>query len=142
MSFGSTLRRARRNTRAAVTAPLPRRASGFERLEDRRLFAVIVWSETFDGLPLGPSVEETNAGENVWTKVPPAGWVKDDTGVPGYNNPDLPAPEPDNNGKTEWIGWTFTDKEWWSTQVDTQNRGEFTKARGAVMVADPDEWDD
>ena len=117
-----------------------------ERLEERALFAAILWSENFDGLNYGPSVEETNRAEDVWTKVPPTGWVKEDTAVPGYNNPDLPNdvdPRPaDNNGKTEWIGWTFTKKDWWSTQVDTQTRANFTRASGGIMVADPDEWDD
>ena len=98
MSFVSSVGRTRRNNRARngrgqshVDAA---QASGVlpEVMESRRLFAAILWSETFDRLPLGPSVEETNAGENVWTKVPPTGWVKDDTGVPGYNKPDLPTP--------------------------------------------------
>jgi len=137
-SFHPSVRRARRNARGSrdVFGGVP------ELLENRLLFAVMLWSENFEELPLGPSVEEPNAAENVWTKTPPAGWFKDDTGVPGYNNPDLPTPQPDNNGRTEWIGWTFTDKEWWSTQVDTQRRAEFTRGKGTVMVADPDEWDD
>jgi hypothetical protein len=126
----------------------------YETLENRQLFAAILWLETFDGLPLLPRVEEEDDATvhyeldaPVWTKAPPTGWIKDDTGVPGYNNPDLPnhgtePNEPDMNGKTEWIGWTFADKTWWSTAVDTQRREEFSRGSGAVMVADPDEWDD
>lgn len=95
-------------------------------------------NENFNSLPLGPSIEEPNAAPNVWTDTPPAGWVVDDSGVPG-NGPDVPDP---NNGRIEWSGWAFTDKVWWSTQVDDQLRSTFTLASGAVMVADPDEWDD
>jgi hypothetical protein len=96
---------------------------------------VFLW-EDFEGLPLGPNVEEGVVGDEVWTNVPPDGWVKDDTGVPGFDNP------PDNNGVTEWIGWTFPDKDWWIAAAGNQNRVEFTKGFGTVMVADPDEWDD
>ena len=137
-SFIPPVRRARRKVRDIRDAA----GTVHEPLENRLLFAVILWSENFEGLPLGPSVEEPNAGEEVWTKTPPTGWFKEDSGVPGYNNPDLPTPEPDNNGRTEWIGWTFADKDWWSTAVDTQRRAEVTKGTGTVMIADPDEWDD
>jgi len=47
-----------------------------------------------------------------------------------------------NCGRTEWRGWSFANREWWSTNVDDQARSEFTRARGFVAVADPDEWDD
>lgn len=92
--------------------------------------------ENFESLPLGPSVEEQNADDNVWTDTPPAGWVIDDSGIPGVNEP------PENNGMYEWAGWAFTDKVWWSTEVDGQLRETFDRANGTVMVADPDEWDD
>lgn len=99
-------------------------------------------NENFNSLPLGPSIEEPNAGTNVWTDTPPAGWVVDDSGVPG-NGPNVNDNNAVNgNGRIEWSGWAFTDKVWWSTQVDDQLRSTFTLASGAVMVADPDEWDD
>jgi hypothetical protein len=107
--------------------------------------------ENFDGLAYGPNREETVFPRtDVWTNVPPAGWVKDDTQVPGYNNPDLPPPagapagpgNEDNNGVTEWIGWTFANRDWWVQAAGDQRRVEFTKAHGGVMVADNDEWDD
>jgi len=45
-------------------------------------------------------------------------------------------------GVTEWEGWAFTDRDWWVGIAADQRRSEFTSARGAVAVADPDEWDD
>src|SRR2546428_13058735 len=98
MSYSQSTRRTRGKRRAAG------RPSGVvhEPLEPRRLMAVsTIFSENFDGLNYGPNQEETTPGDQVWTNVPPAGWTKDDTGVPGYNN------GPENNGKKEWIGWTF-----------------------------------
>jgi hypothetical protein len=100
-----------------------------------------LFSENFEGIPLGPSIEEA-AANDVWSDTPPAGWTKDDSGVPGVNNEDLPAPQLDNNGKIEWAGWAFTNKTWWSTAVDGQGREQFARGSGTVMVADPDEWDD
>ena len=119
----------------AKRAVRPYLTLSFENLENRQLLAATIWYEGFDGLNFGPPVEETAPGENVWTNVPPAGWNKDDTGVPGYNNPN------DNNGVKEWIGWTFPKFDWWPT-VDNQTRSQFTRASGGIMVADPDEWDD
>ena len=90
--------------------------------------------ESFEGLPLGPNVNENSAGEKVWTKTPPPGWVQDDSGVPGVG-------DDATDGTTEWAGWSFADSKWWPT-VDNQRRSEFTRASGTVMIADPDEWDD
>src|SRR5689334_11838118 len=112
----------RRASRAVGSRP--------ETLEPRWLMAAVIWMENFDELNYGKWQEEGEQqyrADHVWTKVPPTGWVKDDTHVPGYNNPDLPAPEPDpndptaggptnedDNGVTEWIGWTFADHNWWA----------------------------
>jgi hypothetical protein len=95
-----------------------------------------LFTEDFEDIVLGPSIEEAVADDNVWTDTPPAGWVLNDSGVPGLTNP------PENNGKIEWAGWAFTDKVWWSTNVDGQLRETFSRGSGTVMVADPDEWDD
>lgn len=92
--------------------------------------------ENFDGLTLGPNVEETLSGTAVWTKTAPAGWTHNDAGVPGVNNP------PNNNGVTEWAGWSFANKDWWAAAAGDQGRAQFTRASGTVMIADPDEWDD
>ena len=109
-----------------------------------------VWSENFDAVPLGPSVNEraqaggkvtavetapnTNAVPNAFTHTPPTGWNVDNSGgVPGVGNA--------NEGVQEWEGWSFTTPAFW-TFADTQDRQNFTKGTGVVAVADPDEWDD
>ena len=95
------------------------------------------YEEDFEGVALGPNVQEGRAVpvDDVWTKTPPAGWSIEDM-VPGQDE------ENDNNGVTEWIGWSFTDKDWWVGVAGDQNRSEFTNGEGTVAVADPDEWDD
>jgi hypothetical protein len=93
----------------------------------------VVFTEDFEGLPLGPNVDEAMAGDEVWTKTTPEGWVIDDSGVPNLGDPD--------NGVTEWAGWSFADNDWWAS-VDDQRRSEFELAVGTVAVADSDEFDD
>ncbi len=100
-------------------------------------FGQKLFYENFDSLPLGPNVEEASAGAHVWTKTPPTGWSIDDTGMPGYDQPDYA----DKDGRKEWAGWSFADAKWWPT-VDDQRRSEFVAASGTVAVADDDEWDD
>ncbi len=94
-----------------------------------------IFSENFDSLALGPNVDEALAGDAVWTKTAPAGWVIDDSLVPG-------AGDPENDGVTEWAGWSFADRAWWSETAGDQRRTEFTRGTGVVAVADGDEWDD
>ncbi len=93
--------------------------------------------EDFEGVELGPNVEigRAIAVDNVWTKTPPDGWSIEDM-VPGQDE------ENDFNGVTEWIGWSFTNKDWWVGVAGDQDRSQFSKGQGTVMVADPDEWDD
>ena len=93
-----------------------------------------LWAEDFEGLTLGSSVDEEVAADNVWTKMPPAGWSIDDSGVPGVGT--------DNDGVTEWAGWSFADKDWYAQTAGDQGRAEFTKGIGTVAIADGDEWDD
>ncbi len=100
-------------------------------------FGQKLFFENFDAVPLGPNVEEASVGAKVWTRTPPTGWVIDDTGMPGYGQPDYA----DRDGRTEWAGWSFADVKWWPT-VDNQRRSEFTLASGAAAIADNDEWDD
>jgi hypothetical protein len=90
--------------------------------------------ETFEEVPLGPNVDETVAGDRVWSGSPPAGWLFDDAGVPGLNDP--------AKGITEWKGWAITNRPWWVNIAADQGRSGFTKGIGAIAVADPDEWDD
>ena len=91
--------------------------------------AAVVWSENFDGLALGPNVDEGLPGSNVWTNTPPTNWTIDNGSMPG-------------GGVTEWRGWSFADPAWWSATAGDQGRSQFTKGSGAVAVADPDEWFD
>ncbi|MBL8757979.1 MAG: hypothetical protein JNK35_06070 [Phycisphaerae bacterium] len=68
-----------------------------------------------------------------WSPDGPAGWTED---------PFFPAGCTLSCGRAEWRGWSFANREWWSTNVDDQGRSEFTRARGYAAIADPDEWDD
>ena len=95
----------------------------------------VLFAEDFEGLPLGKNKDEGLAGEKVWTKTAPAGWTIDDKGVPG-------AGDPAQDGVTEWAGWSFADKVWWTTTAGDQDRSTFTLGSGTVAIADPDEWDD
>ena len=74
------------------------------------------------------------AGEKVFTKTPPEGWVRDDSKVPGIGT--------DSDGIKEWAGWGFASKDWWASTAGNQRRVEWMNASGTVMIADPDEWDD
>ena len=95
----------------------------------------ILFSEDFDSLALGPNVDEALAGDAVWTKTAPAGWSIDDSGVPGVG-------DPDQDGVTEWAGWSFADKDWWVEATGDQRRSEFVNSSGTAAIADGDEWDD
>ncbi|MCH7917728.1 MAG: hypothetical protein IIC50_07045 [Planctomycetes bacterium] len=105
-----------------------------EVLGEPRIFLL---REDFESLPLGPNVEESIGTEVVqaWTDTPPAGWTIDESGVPGVGNPAT-------DGVTEWAGWAFTNKDWWTQVAGDQRRSEFVLGQGNVAVADPDEWDD
>ena len=93
-----------------------------------------LFSENFDGLVLGPNVDETVANAHAWTQTPPAGWIVDDSGVPFVADA--------TRGVAEWEGWSFANKDWWVSAAGDQQRGEFALGQGTVAVADPDEWDD
>ena len=96
---------------------------------------VVLFAEDFEGLPLGPNVDEDLAGDAVWTKTAPEGWLIDDSGMPGVGDPNA-------DGVTEWAGWSFADKAWWTETAGDQDRSLFTLGSGIVAIADPDEWDD
>lgn len=102
--------------------------------------------EDFEGVELGPNQDEDRAplefvGETatVWTNTAPEGWVIDNSGVPGV---DLEFPDPNNDGVTEWAGWSFANKDWWTLVAGDQSRSSYASGEGTVLVADPDEWDD
>jgi len=95
---------------------------------------VALLTEDFEKSPLGPNVDEGVAGDKVWTKTAPEGWSIDDSKVPGVGT--------DQDGVTEWAGWSFANRLWWSQTAGDQERSKFTKGVGAVAIADSDEWDD
>jgi hypothetical protein len=106
------------------------------------VFTAALFYEDFDEIPLGPNIEESSAGEHVWTNTPPSGWLIDNSNMAGRDSPDDDGDgRPDNDGRSEWAGWAFADRTWWPT-VDDQTRSQFTRASGTVAIADPDEWDD
>ena len=120
----------------------PQGGSGMVYFDDIRLAITtppagkaLLFQEDFESVVLGTSLEEAAGTEGVWTDTPPEGWVIDDSGIPGIG--DLAV-----DGMTEWAGWAFTDKDWWTSVAGDQRRSEFTLGQGTVAVADPDEWDD
>ncbi|MBN2313906.1 MAG: hypothetical protein JXM79_08240 [Sedimentisphaerales bacterium] len=100
-----------------------------------RLPPVVLFEEDFEGLTLGPNVDEGLAGDAVWTDTPPEGWSVDESGIPGIG-------DPNTDGVTEWAGWAFADKDWWVETAGDQDRSLFTLGSGIVAIADSDEWDD
>jgi hypothetical protein len=95
----------------------------------------VLLAEDFEGLELGPNVDEGTAGDAVWTDIPSAGWINDASAMPGVD-------DPATDGVTEWAGWGFADKDWWVQTAGDQRRVEFELGQGTVAIADPDEWDD
>jgi hypothetical protein len=90
-----------------------------------------LFSENFEGLTLDPfvSVGESGGDGTDWTDIPPAGWSRDNTTTPV-------------GGPIEFFGFTYLDKNSWIATAGNQDRDDFTKGAGTVMVADPDEYDD
>ena len=109
-----------------------------------------VWSENFEGVPLGDSVNErraftkTTTAESTpdtqprpdsFTHTPPTDWTIDNSGIPGG------GVSRDDNGVFEFEGWTFTTQEFW-TFADGQGRADFTLCQNICAIADSDEFDD
>jgi hypothetical protein len=89
--------------------------------------------EDFDSLPLQTSVSYNPPVPNAFTHTPPAGWIRDASGVPGVGDPDL--------GVFEWEGWSFARKDFWIDAAAGRRR-EFFLGKNTVAVADPAEWND
>ena len=77
---------------------------------------VTVYYETFEDVKLGPNVDERLSSEQAWTRTGPKGWLVDRSGVPGNSEDHVGyiADEdedgyPDNDGVSEWAGWSFAD---------------------------------
>jgi len=107
------------------------------------IFTAALFFEDFDSVELGDSVEEGVAAEDVWTLTPPAGWSVIRTNMAGFNSPDDDGDgRPDLDGRSEWFGWSFANKDWWVQTAGDQRRSEFALSSGNAAIADPDEWDD
>ncbi|MDP6794196.1 MAG: immunoglobulin domain-containing protein [Verrucomicrobiota bacterium] len=110
---------------------------------------VTVYYETFDDVKLGPNVDERLSRKKAWTRTGPKGWLVDRSGVPGNSEDHVGYVAdkdedgyPDNDGVSEWAGWSFANYKWWVKTAGDQTRSQFTLAKNVVAVADPDEWDD
>ncbi|CAM5237156.1 hypothetical protein SSPIM334S_00372 [Streptomyces spiroverticillatus] len=81
---------------------------------------------------LKPAVDETGTPKEVlgFTHTPAGGWTIDNSRMP------------ETGGVEEWRGWTLTTDEFWTRADKAQGREGFTRGRGVIAVADPDEWDD
>ena len=78
---------------------------------------------------LRPAQCETSKGLTFgWSHMVPDGWTR-------AVAPEMPQ------GMCEWQGWAATTVDFWA-EGDDQDRSSFSRGQGAVMVADPDEWDD
>lgn len=99
--------------------------------KDVRVLVNMMLGQDFDHLQssLKPAVNENIPNSILgWTHETPNGWTIE-------NSSNMPA------GTTEWQGWSFTTKDFW-TKADTQEREDFDLGQGVIAVADPDEWDD
>jgi len=88
---------------------------------------IVLFSENFDGIPLGANFDETPIAANVWARLPPSGWTHDRSGVPG-------------DGVTEWAGWAFAKSSWWNQLAPPDLRGQFTNGTNTILVADGQRW--
>jgi hypothetical protein len=112
------------------------------------------WTESFDAVTLGPSINErtdinpsfsrvtannNDAGstprEDSFTHTPPTGWAIDNSGIKAAALGD------DNRGVFEWEGWSFTTKDF-SVFASQSDVGAFAKGEGNIAIADSDEFDD
>ena len=92
----------------------------------------VLLSEDFEELALGPKVDETQPGDAVWTKTPPAGWTIDDTGVPGAGTT--------QDGVTEWEAINLVrDFPGWNSGLYIPGRNDcWVQGRRAVGFAGRD----
>ncbi len=102
------------------------------------------WTEDFESLPLGPSVNEvytrhttTSSSDpnstplpNAFTHTPPEGWTTENLFTP---------PADDDIGVFEWENWTFTTKEFSTFARNTQLYS-FHKSTGNYAIADSDAY--
>lgn len=103
------------------------------------------WTEDFESVTLGPSVNErlsdtvfvpkltqdTVPKPNSFTQTPPAGWAIDNTAI-SYGDDDL--------GLLEFEGWTFTNAAFDATASGNTQLNGFTKSTGPFALADSDAY--
>ena len=90
-----------------------------------------LFSENFDSLPLNRPVDEEWPFSNAFTHDPPRDWTR-------FVNPRVAG-----LSVTEWRGWSFANKDFW-TDIEVSGGGGrqlFDLGKGTIAVADPDEWD-
>jgi prepilin-type N-terminal cleavage/methylation domain-containing protein len=87
-----------------------------------------LFSENFDGLSLGPPLDEDWPFLNAFTHTTPTGWNMSLGQTP--------------SGVREWDGWSFANKGFWVDVSRGEGREQFTLGSGTVAVADSDEWND
>lgn len=105
------------------------------------------WTEDFESVTLGPSVNErlsetvfvpsatpeTNAKPNSFTHTPPAGWsINNDALSSGYADDDF--------GLFEFEGWTFTNAAFNAAASNNTQLNGFTKSTGPFAIADSDAY--
>ncbi|MFO0014801.1 MAG: Ig-like domain-containing protein, partial [Planctomycetota bacterium] len=91
--------------------------------------SMLLLSETFDLLPLGPFVNETGGDGTDFTFTPPLGYSVDNSLMP-------------TGSTSEFRGWSFMDKNSWIAASNDGSGNVFTRGSGTVAVADPDEFFD
>jgi hypothetical protein len=105
------------------------------------------WSEDFESVTLGPSVNErlsdtvfvpkdtpdTSPKPNSFTHTPPAGWsINNDALSSGFADDDI--------GLFELEGWTFTTATFDAIASGNPQLAEFTKSTGNFAIADSDAY--
>ncbi|MEM8945825.1 MAG: PEP-CTERM sorting domain-containing protein [Planctomycetota bacterium] len=99
--------------------------------------------ENFDDMTLNPTVGFLSEVRNreAWTDQLPTPFNTETWSV---DNSQMPAGTVGDNdiGVLEFEGWRVVDRDWWVQTSGGQGREEFVSSNGAVLVADPDEWDD
>jgi hypothetical protein len=109
--------------------------------------AGVFWSEDFESVVLGPSVNErlsdtvfvpsatpdTLPKPNAFTHTPPAGWSIDNAALStGFSNDDF--------GLFEFEGWTFTTASLNAAASGSTQLNDFSKSTGNFAIADSDAY--
>ena len=135
VAFGSRRNRASRNVLTLLVL-----LTSVTLFTNRAEAQLILYSEDFETATLNPSVEEDPNRPNAFTKTfsDPNGlgaWTIDNSAMPYVSDPNS------GNGVVEYEGWSFVSKSFWLETAD-QDRSQFSRSTGNLLVADSDEWDD